>query len=371
MKQLLLFLLGIFCSLATQAQILTYDFTGDPGDQTSQPVASKASNVTATALIRTVGASALSSNTMSFSGLTAGFKFQVGPATGQSNLSSITLNYQRTLDGPTAVGVQGIYVNPEGIDYVITPVAGGSLTGTSGTITLPFHGRPYSGPLTTINLPTGYSVRLEFTLGGTTSSTATFALTNQLIVNEASPLPVTFESFTGRSTPSGINLNWTTSLERSNQGFDILKSQSVTGFEKIGFIAAKGSGNIQAQTTYTFTDTDVVAGQLYYYQLKQRDTDGQFALSQLVAVRVTSDLNTFSIYPNPNQGSFILTGQNLDPAKVKLYSSSGTEVPIRTVAQGSTGMSIATQSVLSQGIYYLKPQDSVEQRTPTLKVIVP
>ncbi len=93
-------------------------------------------------------------------------------------------------------------------------------------------------------------------------------------------------------------LRWATASETNNFGFEVQRSNSKNeGFVKVAFV--RGHGTSTVPQVYEFKD-DVFEG-VYFYRLKQIDTDGSFEWSQTVAA-VYSNPGTFTLdqnYPNP------------------------------------------------------------------------
>ena len=119
-------------------------------------------------------------------------------------------------------------------------------------------------------------------------------------------LPVSMVSFSGRVTEKGNNLSWTTAFEIDNKGFSIESSSDARIFREIGYI--EGKGNAGRANTYSFTDLS--AGLLTYYRLKQVDTDGAFMYSKIITVQ--NDDNAVVIYPNPAFGELHIKSKNLN-----------------------------------------------------------
>lgn len=122
------------------------------------------------------------------------------------------------------------------------------------------------------------------------------------VIKFSNPVPVELTSFAASYNNNQVMLEWSTSSELNNQGFDIERASSLTssieGWNKIGFV----SGNATTTETnfYRFVDNSISLNK-YYYRLKQVDFDGTFEYSNVVEV----DINTvteFSLsqnYPNP------------------------------------------------------------------------
>lgn len=122
----------------------------------------------------------------------------------------------------------------------------------------------------------------------------------QVITN---PFDVILTAFTGTVSDGKVVLNWTTSTEVNNSGFEIQrKHNNDNEFIAIGFVDGKGTTNeIQ---NYTFTDVGLFAG-MYKYRLKQINFDGSFNFSNEIEVEISAPLESFFYqnYPNPFQVS--------------------------------------------------------------------
>jgi len=95
-----------------------------------------------------------------------------------------------------------------------------------------------------------------------------------------------------------VMLEWQTSSETNNFGFEIERSSNSVNYQKIGFVA--GHGTTTTPQSYQFPDRTVEEGK-YYYRLKQLDADGSFEYSSSVEITVNfpNRLNLFQNYPNP------------------------------------------------------------------------
>jgi Secretion system C-terminal sorting domain len=117
-------------------------------------------------------------------------------------------------------------------------------------------------------------------------------------------VPVELISFIGDVYENKVVLNWTTSTETNNKGFEIqrqLVSRQLpvcNKWEKIGF--ADGYGTTTEPKSYSFIDKNLTAG-TYNYRLKQIDFDGTFNYSQDVEVDVIvpGEFSLSQNFPNP------------------------------------------------------------------------
>ena len=112
-------------------------------------------------------------------------------------------------------------------------------------------------------------------------------------------LPVELASFSAEVDDNTITLNWTTLSEVNNFGFDLERSGDGEAFEHIVFIP--GNGTTNEPQFYTFDDELPGAAEIYYYRLRQVDTNGSAEYSKVLQVSV-SPPESFALhqnFPNP------------------------------------------------------------------------
>ena len=366
------FVLLIFCFLSVKgfAQVATYDFSGIPATPatTSLP-ASSVMNVTASALTEGAGITPVATSAaMNTSGWNSAavdgsdyFEFTLTPTANHIlNVISLAFGYRRSVAGPSMYQVG--YKIGGGTEALTTATALAASATTTSTIVVP------------LSITTTQPVRFRIYAWGASSAAGTFRLSNitggssGVTVNGTAPLPVKLLSFVGQSAQGNVSLNWVTALEEQNEGFDILKSQTGEHFEKIGFIERH---NTQQVSTYSFTDTDVADGQVYYYRLRQRDVNGDSELSNIVNVRAKIDVSEQQplVYPNPSQGRFTLSLTDPASFSIRLYSSTGVEMPV-TISSGFGLREVQLETKAPPGLYYLQVQRPNGTSKRPLKVII-
>ncbi|NJL75261.1 MAG: hypothetical protein HC892_09770 [Saprospiraceae bacterium] len=112
-------------------------------------------------------------------------------------------------------------------------------------------------------------------------------------------LPVELIAFRAEAKDDHIGLTWTTASELNNDRFEVERSEDAKSFKQIGTV--KGKGTTVETTDYSFEDRTAIPGVLYYYRLKQVDTDGTFDYSELRVAQLGGSQNNHEIvlYPNP------------------------------------------------------------------------
>lgn len=155
-----------------------------------------------------------------------------------------------------------------------------------------------------------------------------------ILLNGDVPLPVELNSFVSVIKSNSVYLNWTTSSEENNAGFDIERSivigQTSDGWIKISFI--QGHGTTATQNNYDFTDRNLNSGK-YNYRLKQIDFNGNYKyydLANEVVIGSPEKFEMYQNYPNPfNPVTHLGFGiTNLGFVSLKVYDVLGNEVRI-------------------------------------------
>lgn len=168
---------------------------------------------------------------------------------------------------------------------------------------------------------------------GSYSIPFTFINSAILTVYYDNVLPVELKSFTGILINQSVQLNWITTTELNNSGFEIERSKDCkieksNEWETIGFV--EGHGTTAETHSYSFIDENVTTG-TYKYRLKQIDFDGTFTYSneiEVVADLAPKEFFLHQNYPNPfnpntNIQYAIGSRQNV---QLKVYDILGNEV---------------------------------------------
>ncbi|MFH1197853.1 MAG: T9SS type A sorting domain-containing protein, partial [bacterium] len=166
---------------------------------------------------------------------------------------------------------------------------------------------------------------------------------------------VELSSFSADVIDRKVKLEWLTSTEVDNYGFEIERKSGNKDWNKIGFI--KGHGSSNSTKEYSFTDKSINGGGKFQYRLKQIDTDGSYSYSETVEVTVLP--NQFMLsqnYPNPFNPSTVISFQLpvISNVKLKVYNILGNEVTTLVNEQKEAGYYEIefNASQLPSGVYF-------------------
>ncbi len=175
-------------------------------------------------------------------------------------------------------------------------------------------------------------------------------------------VPVELLSFTSSVSENNVTLNWITSTETNNMGFEIerfneSKIERLKNWESIGFVI--GNGTTTQTQTYLFSDINLNAGR-YQYRLKQIDFDGTSEYSNIIETEIfiASDFILEQNYPNPFNPTTAISYELPVTSKVtlKVYNLLGKEVA--TLVNGTKEAGSHTEqfnaSHLASGVYFFK-----------------
>lgn len=111
-------------------------------------------------------------------------------------------------------------------------------------------------------------------------------------------IPVELMSFKANPENNRVLLNWQTSTEINNLGYDVERKTNDGEWIKIGFV--HGHGNSTSIKSYSYVDVSPVGGSAFSYRLKQIDIDGSFEYSDAVEVELLPiQFELSQNYPNP------------------------------------------------------------------------
>ena len=123
-------------------------------------------------------------------------------------------------------------------------------------------------------------------------------------------LPVVLSSFSvSTKSADAITLIWITESEAENLGFILERRSATTGWQEIASYLTheglQGQGSVSRQTSYTYTDNKVEAGEIYDYRLADISYQGEkeYYTQMVVGIQTPENLpSAFALhqnYPNP------------------------------------------------------------------------
>ena len=157
------------------------------------------------------------------------------------------------------------------------------------------------------------------------------------------PLPVTLSQFNANMVNGVSVLNWVTSSEQNNEGWNIYRSISENFGQatKINNELIPGAGNTTQTTSYTYKDNFEPTAGTYYYWLESIELSGNTHLYEPIELVVNNNeqpnapTNVYKYglqknYPNPfnpsTQISFILSHNSY--VTLEIYNVKGQKVKI-------------------------------------------
>lgn len=168
-------------------------------------------------------------------------------------------------------------------------------------------------------------------------------------------LPVNLLSFTATPVNNTIRLNWSTTSEINNKGFDIQRSEgNAANYATIGFVNSKS--NYQ-RNNYDFTDGKAIGGTRYYYRLRQVDINGNSRFSDTKDAMLDKSRNALiQLSPNPAKEIINLLFANdcaTKPVSIKITDNKGIVVNTWKETMQANKKVLYTVSSLAAGQYFL------------------
>ncbi|HRE40568.1 MAG TPA: T9SS type A sorting domain-containing protein [Ignavibacteria bacterium] len=179
------------------------------------------------------------------------------------------------------------------------------------------------------------------------------------------PLPVEMNSFMASTIKNEVILDWSTSREINNSGFDVQRAD-ITNTENdnspeyvsVAFIPSKG--NSSTEQSYKFNDKNLNSGK-YLYRLKQVDFNGNFRYYNLNSEIIIATPQVFSLnqnYPNPFNPSTTITFELSNDSYVTLEIFDLTGRKVSSLINGNISAGYKqiefNGSNLASGVYYYK-----------------
>jgi hypothetical protein len=163
-------------------------------------------------------------------------------------------------------------------------------------------------------------------------------------------LPVTLIDFSVAKKDEGALISWTTASEINSAYFIIEKSYDGQTFQAIGRVNAVGNSNVWQK--YTFEDALLNSG-ITYYRLAQYDWDGTVSYS-LIKTLAKGNTIGVQIVPNPNDGIFIVTLDNIAGREVRVNVLNALGQQVYTGEPSTDYVKHMDITHLASGVYYVQ-----------------
>jgi serine protease len=273
-----------------------------------------------TAALSATGATSYSWSPASGLNTTTGASVQASPTTttnylitGTTGTCSSFLTFELVVNGNTAnvllEASEIAITQPTNVTFTAIPSNGGS----APTFNFRVNGiSVQNGPQNFITRLVNVGDKVQCTMTSSEPCVIEKSVTSNEI-NMGNPLPVTLLRFTGRRTPAGNLLEWTTGIEINSKEFVLERSADGTNFGTIDRVNA--AGNSVVQTNYSLLDSKFGIGK-NFYRLKMVDLDGTFKYSRIVLIENGPGVLTTTLAPNPartgSNSTLTLTGIERD-----------------------------------------------------------
>ena len=228
-------------------------------------------------------------------------------------------------------------------NYFTVPVVNSPLTGLANGTDGPngVYNYTSTGPVFPSSSPgnaSNYWVDVDFTLNST-------------------PLPVIYLYWRASKQDDNAKLEWATTMEQNNKGFDVQRSMDGDSWNTLTFVP--GAGNSQTPQYYSYLDQHLQPG-IYYYRLVQQDLDGHTSISKVLEVDMNGGqvLELKQNRPNPVNGNTTIDMVIPKSGDVLLILYDEMGKPVRTLMNefkmpGYYHVDV-NRNGLSSGIYYYK-----------------
>lgn len=175
---------------------------------------------------------------------------------------------------------------------------------------------------------------LEITGPGTYSVDVSFpdgcSISDEIVITNATTLPVNLISFSGKQVDCQATLSWKIADAVNFSGFDVEKSTDGQSFTKVATVAYTGASD------YTWTDAASNA-QSGYYRLKLVDIDGAYKHSNIFFAKNNCAEDAIKVYPRitDNRVQVILPA-GYGAATIQVYNIWGQRMNPAITGNGAT-----------------------------------
>lgn len=185
------------------------------------------------------------------------------------------------------------------------------------------------------------------------------SITLMTIMTSSAFAVVTLDTVYANQVSGLVQVDWQTSAEINNDYFTVERSTDSVIFTSIGTVL--GASNSAVILNYGFTDSNVVAGQTYYYRIVNTDFAGMSYFSNVIEITTTStagiaeqNTTSFQLYPNPMNDMATLTFENAENSNYTLTLFDINGQLVQTYKDITSGHVIIERAGLNDGLYFFK-----------------
>jgi hypothetical protein len=183
-------------------------------------------------------------------------------------------------------------------------------------------------------------------------------------------LPLTLLEFTGHLNNNNGVLNWKTTGEYNTLSFDIERSTDGRTYAAVGNVAAL---NQPGTNLYTYTDNNLSSFGVFvvYYRIKQKDINGRFTSSGIVALSLDKYKSIVLFHPNPvfTKADLTVTVNKPQQLVLKIFDNTGRLLQQQqlNLSAGSNVLPVDVKKI-SKGVYYLEIKgDTINEHKSFIK----
>jgi hypothetical protein len=191
------------------------------------------------------------------------------------------------------------------------------------------------------------------TEGSTLSGTMIAGITAIGIGSTSVVLPIVFNDFNAIQKGCTAVLNWSTSMERNNDYFQVERSADGRNFKEIGRQDAKGNSDILQH--YTYTDNAPLAG-TNFYRISQVDLDGKHTSTGIKNLYFSCDGDGVKVYPTLSDGTvFVSLPDGYEKATLSVFNILSQQLNLSSINNGN-GQRLRTIHLngMSAGTYFIR-----------------
>jgi hypothetical protein len=190
---------------------------------------------------------------------------------------------------------------------------------------------------------------------------------------DATALPVELTGFHATLDGTSAVLQWTTLSETNNAGFWVEHATESSRFRNLAFV--NGAGTTIDPQRYRYVASGLAPG-LHRFRLRQVDTDGATASSEVVEVRFAAAVPLTLTAPRPHpitaSGTVSVMVAEAGDLTVELFDALGRRV--RTLHRGavSAGAPLdmrVERGGLSSGLYFIRARIGAHQATRSVVIV--